>query len=60
MLNSIGRRRGGCNCNMMVVGSIPARGNELLFINILISSLSYATQHAMPRKIWRKMGNRVF
>ena len=29
----------GCDCNMTVVDSIPTRGNELLFINILISSL---------------------
>ena len=50
----------GCVWNAMVVGSIPTRGNELLFINILISSLwqqgyspvlSSATQQAIPRKI---------
>ena len=28
-----------CDCNATLVGSIPTRGNELLFINIFISSL---------------------
>ena len=54
----------GCNCNATVVGSISTRRNELLFINISIFSfwhqginlaLSSATQHAMPRKIQRKV-----
>ena len=49
----------GCDCNATVVVSIPTRGNELLFINIVISSLwhqakspalRFATQHTMPRK----------
>ena len=50
----------GCDCKATVVGSISMRGNELLFINICISSLWYkakipslisATQNAMPRII---------
>ena len=54
-------RKGGC-----AVGSFPSRGNELLFINILISSLWYqglalssSTQHEMLRKIQRRVGNGV-
>ena len=57
-----------CDCNVTVVGSIPIRGNSLLFIKILISSLchqgkipalSSTTQHAVSRKIRRKLGNGV-
>ena len=56
-----------CDCNTTVVGSISTRGNELLFLNIFISSfqclgkspLSSATQHAMPRKTRQKVGNGV-
>ena len=58
----------GCNCNATGVGSILTRGNESLFLNILISSfwrqgkmpaLSTPTQHQMPRKIRRKVENGV-
>ena len=31
-----------CDCNATVVGSIPTHGNELLLINILISSARVA------------------
>ena len=54
----------GCECNVMVVGSIPTQGNELLFIIIIffalppwqtvVELLSSATQCAISRKIWRK------
>ena len=59
----------GCECNATVVGSIPTRGNVLLFINICISSLWHqdkcpafgaATHYAVPRKIQRKERFRGF
>ena len=41
--SNMGNRRGagaqGCECNATVVGSIPTRVKELLFLNIFISSL---------------------
>ena len=52
----------GCHCNATVVGSIPTRKNELLFINIFVSplwhlalefeslGLSSAIQHEIPQK----------
>ena len=57
-----------CNCNVTVLRSIPTLENELLFINIFISSnsnwhqdksptLNFVIQHAMLRKIRRKVGN---
>ena len=49
MLSVRGRRRAGaqgCDCNAMVVGSIPTKGTELLFINIFISLLSISRQKA--------------
>ena len=73
VLYIIGRRRGAgaqeSDCNAMVMGSILTWGNRLLFTNIFISSLwhqgkspalSSTTQHAMPLKIQRKVGNGVF
>ena len=36
----------GCECNATVVCSIPIQGNELLFVNILISSFRH--QGKMP------------
>ena len=51
--------------NATVVGSIPTSRNELLFIDILISSLwhqgkssvlNFATQHAIPLKFGGKCG----
>ena len=56
------------DCNTTVVGLNLNRKNELLFINIFISSLcdqgkssalSFATQHIMPCKIRRKVGNEM-
>ena len=61
-----GAQERGCNT---VVGSIITRVNELLFLNIFISSLwpqsksptlSSAIQQVMPQKIRRKVGNGVF
>ena len=36
------------SCGARVVGSYPTRGNKLLLINILNSSLSSASQYAIP------------
>ena len=59
----------GCDCNASVVISIPARGmNYYLLILIFFLlwqqdkslPLNSSTQHVMPRKIRRKVGNGVF
>ena len=42
----------GCDLNATVIGSMPTRGNELLFLNIFISSLWY--QDKSPEKIGGK------
>ena len=47
----------GCDCDVMVVGSIPTRGDGLLFINIFLSSL-WCPGGNSPA--WWKVGNRVF
>ena len=66
----MGRRGPGeqkSDCNATVLGSIPTRGIELLFINIVISSLWHqakspalrpATQHTMPPKFDGMLGTK--
>ena len=58
-----GHKRG--TVNTTVVGLIPNQGNKIINIFIFLAVitgnrsavLSFATQHAMPGGIWRKIGD---
>ena len=65
--NNDRRGAGAQGCDCTVVDSIPTRGNELLFINIFISSLwrqgkspalNFTKQYARKNRL--KVGNGVY